>query len=382
MRQKNRSLLPALILITLGWQCVQKYNSPYVSPHTGYLVVEGFISGNGPTTYTLSRTIPLPGDSAIPMETGAKVEVEGSDNTIYPLTEQTGGVYGIDTLALNAATQYRLRISTAEGEQYLSAFAPFKPTPAIDSISWVYNSVSGVNIYANTHDPAANTRYYQWNYTETWEYTSAKQSEDIYEDTPNIVIPRPEAQQDYFCWITQSSTNILLGSSAKLAQDVIYQHPLNLIPAGTQRLSLLYSIIVRQYALTQSGYDFLSLMQQNTESLGSIFDAQPSQLVGNIQCLTNPNEPVIGYISAGTVQQQRIFISRQQIPYWYYAFICPMPNDTVPNLPDSFTRYFAESGLVPIEQISPGGSYSANLAGCVDCRLQGGSTRVPSFWPN
>lgn len=370
-------------MITLHWQCIQNYNSPYASPHTGYLVVEGYISGNGPTTYTLSHTIPLPGDSAIPLETGAKVQVEGSDNTVYPLKEQSSGVYGIDTLALNAATLYRLRISTAEGEQYLSAFAPFKPTPAIDSINWVYNSSSGVNIYANTHDPTGNTRYYQWNYTETWEYTSAAQSGYIYEDTPNIVVPRPQAQQDYYCWITQGSTNILLGSSAKLAQDVIYEQPLNFIPAGTQRLSLLYSMIVRQHALTQSGYNFLSLMQQNTESLGSIFDAQPSQLVGNIQCLTNPNEPVIGYISAGTEQQQRIFISRQELPYWYYAFTCPMADDTVPNNPDSFVRYFAGSGLVPIDQIgSAVGPYSANVAGCVDCRLQGGSTQEPSFWPN
>jgi hypothetical protein len=81
-----------------------------------------------------------------------------------------------------------------------------------------------------------------------------------------------------------------------------------------QQLSVLYSIFVRQYALTEDGYNFLSLMQSNTESLGTIFDPQPSQLKGNIQCLTNPNEPVVGYVSAGTVQQQRIFISRNQLP--------------------------------------------------------------------
>jgi hypothetical protein len=65
-----------------------------------------------------------------------------------------------------------------------------------------------------------------------------------------------------------------------LAQDVIYLQPLVLIPAGAQQLSVEYSIFVRQYALTKEGYDLLTMMQSNTESLGTIFDPQPSSLKG------------------------------------------------------------------------------------------------------
>src|SRR5271170_5995861 len=110
------SLFGACILLST---CVQNYVSPYKSPKTGYLVVEGYISGNSVTQYTLSRTIALPGDSAIPAESGAKVQVEGNDNSIYPLVEQAPGVYGSDTLALSTTAQYRLRISTSNGESYL-----------------------------------------------------------------------------------------------------------------------------------------------------------------------------------------------------------------------------------------------------------------------
>src|SRR6202012_4889724 len=77
-----------LIFLLLGaglFRCKQNYVSPYVSPHTGYLVVEGYISGNGPTQFTLSRTVPLPGSEGIPLETGAQVQVEGSDSSVYPL---------------------------------------------------------------------------------------------------------------------------------------------------------------------------------------------------------------------------------------------------------------------------------------------------------
>jgi len=367
-----------LVMSTLEWQCIDKYTSPYQSPATGYLVVEGYITGNGPTRFTLSRTIPLPGSSAIPMETGAKVQVEGSDNSVYPLAEQNAGVYIIDTLALNTATQYRLRISTTDGQVYLSGYTPYQPTPPIDSINWVYGS-SGVTIYANTHDPTRSKGYYQWTYTETWEYVSAYETQYIWDTATNSVIPRTESQIVSTCWQTDSSTSIILGSTAKLSQNLIFDQPIQTIAAGSVQLGVEYSIIVRQYALTDSAYNFLALMAQNTESLGTIFDPQPSELTGNIKCLTTPSQPVVGWVSAGTLQQQRIFITRSQVPGWSYNNSCPIPTRLVP--PDSTDFYFATFQWIPLDALTQG-HYPAAAAICVDCTLQGGITTKPSFWPN
>ena len=150
-------------------------------------------------------------------------------------------------------------------------------------------------IYANTHDPTGNTRYYQWKYNETWEYTGSEQSGYIWQG--DSLAPRPLSAQIYICYHTDSSGNILIAPSDKLAQDVIYEHPLVSIGANTQPLGIEYSILVSQYALTDSAYNYLTLMQSNTEQLGSIFDPLPSQLVGNIHCLSDPAEPVVGYIS-------------------------------------------------------------------------------------
>jgi hypothetical protein len=388
MRQTIKLLLFLSCVAVPQLRCIDKYNSPYTSPSTGYLVVEGYISGNSQTRYTLSRTIPLPGDSTIPMETGASVQVEGNDNSVYPLTEQSAGNYSTaDTLSLNPAAQYRLRITTAAGQQFLSSYVAYKPTPPIDSVSWIENS-NGVQIYVNTHDPANATRYYQWEYGETWAYESAEQSIVEYKSdtSPVAVISRPAADQIYRCWHLDSSSNILINSTAKLAQDVVYRQPLVLIPTGSQQISILYSIFVRQYALTQDGYNFLSLMKSNTESLGSIFDPAPSQLAGNIQCLTSPNEPVVGYVSAGSVQQQRIFISRYQLSDWYYSYVCPLP-DTVVQLGQAYLiRFFGDGGYIPVQgDYSMSGvllGWDGNLGGCIDCRLQGGTTQEPSWWPN
>jgi hypothetical protein len=370
-----------LLLCSCFCQCLQTYVSPYKSPPTGYLVVDGYISGNGPTQYTLSRTISLSSDTAIPPVTGAILQVEGADNSTYPLIEQGNGNYSVDTLPLIAGVKYRLRINIPGGETYLSDYVPYKPTPPIDSISWVYTS-SGVTIYANTHDPTNSTRYYQWTYDQTWEYHSSEASYFIYDPSSNTVIPRTSQQMVFYCWMNVPLTNIEIGTSAKLAQDVIYEYPLVYIPRGSQALSTEYSIIVRQYALSDSGYYFLSMMAANSQSLGSIFDAQPTQLTSNIHGLDNPTEQVIGFVQAGTMQQQRIFISNAQVPNWDYVVAgCPAPDTEIANDSAGLFSAYSNNGYIPL-YMKINGAWLSNVYTCVDCTDQGGSNQKPSFWPN
>ncbi|HEV2354385.1 MAG TPA: DUF4249 domain-containing protein [Puia sp.] len=388
MRRKSiqRSIFVAgVIFIAMLDACVQTYVSPYKSPPTGYLVVEGYISGNGTTSFTLSRTMPLGGDSAAPRVTGAALQVEGSDNSVYPLTEEGNGLYSTDSLPLTTAVKYRLRIATPDGDAYLSEYVPYRPTPPIDSVHWVQNS-NGVSIYVNTHDPANATRYYQWSYDQTYQYTAAEQSGFIYDTLMNSVVPRPDSLQIFNCWKDEPSTDIAIATSSRLQQDEIYAYRLVQIAPNTQPLSVLYSILVRQYALTDSAYEFLSLMQKNSESLGSIFDAQPTQVSGNIHSMKNPGEQVIGYVSAGTLQQQRIFISNNQLKNWEYFYECGDADTLVSPNPDSVHKYFATLGFIPTYQNfgprQPLFGWFANQAGCLDCRMMGGLTVRPTYWPN
>jgi hypothetical protein len=381
-------LLPLLAFAVLQARCRQKYVSPFVAAPAGYLIVEGYIAGNGPTQYTLSRTLALPGDSSVPAEEGARLQVEGDDNSVYPLIGQGKGVYAADTLPLKAATKYRLRINTSNGESYLSDFVPFKPTPAIDSISWTYDP-SGIEIYANTHDAANATRYYQWQYTETWEYSSAEWSffEYLPDTNPATIVLRDSANQIGRCWHSASSFSLFLGSSEQLVQDLIYQYPLQHIPANSQITSVLYSMLVTQYGLTEDAYKFLSIMEKNSGSLGSIFDAQPSQLKGNIHCVSNPGLQAIGFVSAGTFQQQRLFIASSQVPSTYF-YNCAVPDIIIALAQDSLKKYFGYNPDMPsytpiLKHFTMGfqDGWIANRSDCVDCRLQGGTNQKPSFWP-
>lgn len=378
-----------LVLLTAG--CKEKYESPVISPVTGYLVVEGVInSGQGTTTIILSRTTKLD-NRRIEYQQGAEVKVEGDDNSSYFLSETAPGRYSTTNLNLNNGRKYRLNIRTA-GKQYLSDFTAVKNNPPIDSLSWKREN-NGVQLYINTHDPLNNTHYYQWEYTETWEFHSFQKCELKYEifkkpmerDSSYRVVYRDSTTFSYnpgmfYCWQSELSSNILVGSSAKLSKDEIYL-PLTFIPPASWKLSVLYSINTRQYSLSKEGYEFLERMKKNTEATGSVFDAQPSELNGNIHCVSDPAEPVIGYINICPVQEKRIFIKNTQIPGWNYNSGCAQIE--IQNISDSIK--IQGLGLMPTYPAlkSPFGfiiSFYASAPDCVDCRFRGTNVK-PSFWP-
>src|SRR5579862_4618503 len=324
----GRDFLRLSALVVLLPACRQPYFPKVVAGNLGYLVVDGIIaSGQESTIITLSRTQNLTDTlTAFTGETGALVSILGQNGEVFPMADQGNGRYLALELNLNFSELYQLGITTTNGKAYLSEPFPVRQTPPIDSVSWTYDS-SLVHVFVNTHDPANNSRFYRWEYTETWQYQSTYFSQLIYQN--GTLRKRTDSEQIYNCWTTTNSTSILVGTSENLSRDLIYNQPLFvdslfvyyypvdhslILPAMSQKFVMEYSVLVSQYAITDSAYAYWQNLKMNTEELGSLFSPQPnSQLGGNIHCLTNPNEPVIGFISASTLQQNRIFINHYQL---------------------------------------------------------------------
>jgi hypothetical protein len=368
------------VIVMNVWSCVKPYNANIHAPATGYLVVEGNLNtAPTPTTITLSRSVALTDTASEVYENGAAVYVEGSDGFMDSATSGGNGTYNFGALPLNSTTTYRLEIKTSDLNDYLSEYVPVIPNPPIDSVNATFDA-TGAQLLVNTHNPNNNTRYYMWSYVETWEYHSAEESAYMYLN--DSIVYRPTSQDVYTCYRTQASTNLLIYSSAKLSQDVVSKFQLLAIPQGDQRLSVEYSLLVNQYALSDSAYDYLQLMQSNTESLGSIFDPLPSSLTGNIRCVTNPALQVVGYVNASGFQTARIFVARPE--YWTYEFQCPAPDTMLPF--DTFLVHNFGGGpaslFTPVSStLPPGLGWISNYTSCVDCTSQGGTTTKPSFWP-
>ncbi|HET9826096.1 MAG TPA: DUF4249 domain-containing protein [Chitinophagaceae bacterium] len=378
---KDFLCLVGLFVVANG--CKKLYNPHVDSPATGYLVVEGFINtGGGVSTITLNRTTKLRDTVKILYEHNADVSIESDNNESFPLPEVVNGAYTSGPLHLNAGARYRLRITTESGKQYLSDFSAVQHTPSIDSLDWEVEH-AGVRVYVNTHDDQSSTRYYRWTYSETWEFHSRflKTLSYIIDSVTNLgvgVTRLPNADTTiYKCWRTQASTDIILGSSEKLATDRIHL-PVRYIEPQSDELTVLYYIHVKQIALSHEAYLFYQNLKKNTEQLGTIFDPMPSEVPGNIHCTNDPDEVVIGYVESSEEQDRDIFIRNKDLPMtWISQMGCG--ETEVQNQPplDVF--------LIPtrVGKTGPGGSIASFYVSdpiCVDCTMRGTNVK-PAFWP-
>jgi hypothetical protein len=392
MIYKRTVILLAIVILT---GCKKPYNPSVINSPNNYLVVEGVINAAGITTIKLSRTVNLSGNSTVNPVTGAELNIEDNQNNSYPLSEVSPGSYSSDNLTLNNAFQYRLSIKTPGNQQYLSDLESVQLTPAIDSIGFIIQN-NGVQIYSNAHDPTNKTQYYKWDYDETWQFHALYDSFYVSNGKTDVVVRTP-AQMVYFCFANDTSSTVVIGSTARLTQSVIYQAPITQITSTSEKIELKYSINVRQYALSGDAFNFWTNLKKNTEQLGSIFDAQPSNLASNIHNVANASEPVIGYISVSTISSKRIFINNGQLPYaWaptypyncggnldsaWYCHPITCNNDVLQFLVPSYTNEYPIYAFYnPYYKggLSPAG-YVATERECVDCTIRG-TTKQPAFW--
>jgi len=329
--------------------CVDPFKIPNLPFDAGLLVVDGFInSGAGSTTtIKLSRSMALNDNGKVRSELKAKVMVEADDNSTYSLIDKGSGTYS-STLNINPALKYRLRIKTSTGGEYLSDFVEVKHTPPIDSVTYqIDKSQHGLGIYVNTHDSEKVARNYHWEFIETWEYHA---------DCNNTRL----AVQTFKCWRSENSGKILFSSTARLEVDTINHFPLTFIDANSIKLGVTYSILVKQYAVTEDGLSYLQQLKKSTEPQGSIFDPQPGKVTGNFHCLSDVNEPVLGYLFVNNGVEKRIFI--RTLPNWFFKI-----------------PFF----LACSDPLNPGFPIACGnppASACSDCRVGGGVIVRPDFW--
>jgi hypothetical protein len=377
-------LILAIVIIV---SCKKPYLPPVVNSTTSYLVVEGVINTADSTVIKLSHTVNIGNNVTANPLAGATVAVQNDQNAAYPLTERFEGTYVLTGVKLDNTHKYRLSIKTADNKQYLSDFVAVNVTPPIDSIGFTTGG-NKLQIYLNTHDPNNNTHYYRWDYTETWQFHAEYLSG--YVASNGKISVRTPPQLIYSCYGNDSSSTILLGSSAKLAQDVIYQSPITAVVSSSEKVESKYSILIHEYALTSDAYTFWTNLKKNTEQLGSIFDAQPSEISGNVHNVANAAEPVIGYISACAVQSKRIFITSDQLPYTWttiYPYECSIDSNfysrqganevqenllSVPPVQLILDPFYLTSSPTPT-------GYLGTASFCADCTLRGTIVK-PSFW--
>lgn len=373
------------IAILLAGSCIDPYNPPEIESSESYLIVDGLVDLSAENARVqLIHSQALDEQGAPLRESNAAVSITVNGDQVFVLSETAPGEYSAWDMTVNPGDQCELRIRTAGGDEYVSEMVTSRETPPIDSVTWTANPTQ-LDIEVNTHDPTGNTRYYRWKYEQTVMYRSIHPSSYIWDAEQHVVRGRNLNEKIYECWKTTSSTSIGVFSTKGLSEDVVSKFIVASFPSTAWELRTKYSILVKQFAIDEREFNFWTELRKNTESIGTIFDPQPSQIAGNIHAVNPSAQKVFGYFSVGSSTEKRKFISYEELPYKASEYDTGYPGcgfmvkDTL-----RLFQIMAGSNQLIIDGIYDGpflvGYWTAENR-CIDCRIAHGGTNVePDFW--
>ncbi len=72
------------------------------------------------------------------------------------------------------------------------------------------------------------------------------------------------------------------------------------------------SVQVQQLSITESYYDFLAVLFEQTAFIGGLFDPPPAPIRGNIRNVDDPNDYGLGYFNASDIDVAAIVIEKEE----------------------------------------------------------------------
>ncbi len=371
---KYIALITGVLIIS---SCITQF-VPETDENDTMLVVEGMITDQpGVYTVKLSKSLPLSSNGNTVVLTGCIVTISDDNGNWTSLYETQPGTYVTDGVFRGfVGRKYKLLINTNNPDlsykNYESLLMEMKPVPLIDSLFYekITTEVTTdgrplkqeCQVYLNTYDPDGICKYFRWDFSETWIFRIP------YEVTNRI------------CWITNNSNSIFIKNTSVLSEDRIEKWPVNYISAITDRLSKRYSLLVNQYSINEDEYNYWEKLQNVTENVGSLYDITPVSIPGNIYCIEDPSEQVLGYFSVSAKTSKRIFIEDRFAGLAYLYSQCP--SDTIFGMMAPEPEGLGVSYWLIIDNsydfFNPYKVYTT-IKGCADCTVRG-TTEEPSFW--
>jgi hypothetical protein len=361
------------IIILITGSCITQF-LPETDEDPELLVVEGIITDQPEAnTVKLSRSMPLGKLAVVKPLNGCTVSIRDDLGNLYMLTESEPGIYITDKMTFQGVVgrKYTLHVSTnnsmAHNYSYESMPMEMREVPPIDTL--YYEKVvikerdessgpqEGCQVYLNTHDSKGLCKYYRWDYSETWKFTL------------------PYYVPNQICWITNNSDVINIKNTSVLSEDRITRFPLKFISNETDRLNERYSILVNQYSVSEDEFTYWEKLRNISEEIGGLYDIIPSSIPGNLYCIEDPAEQVLGYFSVSAKTSERIYIDVNLRGAINLYRECPADtlsyNDPILGLDSSV--------WVIVDDPYNGFKIITYTKGCADCTVRG-TTIKPDFW--
>jgi len=380
-----RNLFYILITMLMITSCIKLYDPEILAEDEKKIVISGQVSaGDSIQKVNVSIGSPIEDPEFLPLD-GCQVEISDDRGHIFIMQGIGNGdfVTSIDPVFLIPGVPFKVSVITPDGDQIESDLDTLPKGPVLDTVYYIREDhegntpgqfSTGIQFYVDLRATETDSRYYRWEAIETWEYHSPRANEWWYDGLIHHEVP-PDSSL-WVCWTTKRVPAIFTLPTDNLKENRYEMFPLHFVSNKTSRLSVGYSLFVRQSALSREAFTYWEQLRINSDPQGGLYEKQPLAIRGNMHNLTHPEKEVLGYFSAATVSEKRIFITPIPDLPLDYPIICDRVSlrfGLREILPRDYPAYLEgnETNWVP----------SWLFSECVDCRLLGGVTIKPVFWP-
>ncbi|WP_395054457.1 DUF4249 domain-containing protein [Flavobacterium sp.] len=403
----KKSLLNTILIITLFSFLFFSCTDPYVLRTDNYeeaVVIEATITNELKNqeikvskTYKFEENGPTLIDDAV-------VTVTDSDGTVFEFEYDSGRYISISPFQAETGKQYKLLVITDNGRSYTSTnetLTTVNPIQDVVPTVTFKDGIRGVAMNVKSFDPTNTSKYYRYEYEETYKIIAPKwvPVKAIVTYTPptnpiGTIDLIPRTTEARVCFSSDKSNNLLLTSTNNLNEDRV-NFSVRFIKGSDYTIANRYSILVKQYVQNLASYTFYTTLKEISGSGSILSQNQPGFFSGNIKCVENNDEKVIGFFDVSSASSKRIFFNYNDVfpgealpKYPYKCEINPeTPQENVLKfcfLPFDFTC----QGYTVLSLLSSGTyvyysfydeSYEIYPTPCGDC-TSFSSNIIPSFW--
>jgi len=387
--------------------CVEPFDFETISFENA-LVVEATITNEFKNhEISLTRTFNFEEDVP-PGENNAIVVVTDDLLNTYTFEEATSGKYvSITEFSAEPNRIYELSITTQNGGTYSSRPTVLPQVTQVDDLIAIRETNSdgldGVTIYANSFDPTGNSRYYRYEFEETYliiaPFAISPEEVVVLSDIPpysieTSVTTQPRSREERSCFNTIVSNTIIQTQTTGLQEDRVSRFPIHFLQNNDPIIRDRYSINVKQYVQSLEAFTYYKVLNELSGSESLLSQNQPGFINGNIISNENPDEKVIGFFEITSVSSKRLFFNFNDIfpdvnrPFYFTECILDSPrlvseaDPTISPLIDliqSNSLRHVETNTDFFGNIIPDTPYRMVNRPCGDCTVYGSNIK-PDFW--
>lgn len=354
----NLFIYSSFFLLLICGGCIKELNFE-PGKQDDLLVIYGVFSDQpGKHLFRVTRTNAYERQADSNPVSGAKLYVLDSRAQQYPFVELEPGTYRFqDTLFRAVAGEsYQLDVVLPDGGHYRSDVEVMPAPVRMDS---VYPKVEVkektyeqfFQVFADVTIPTdPNGVYLRWEVNRVWRRTSI--------DFGTLFLDYFRFPSYPICYMTEDPepNSIRIFGSKRRDAFVLRQQPVVSIEAD-EKFYERNAFEVIQYRISTKAHEYWSNIDRVGNPAGTIFDAPPASVRGNIYNVDNPKERILGYFEVAAVDTAYTYCERSVFRY---------------SINDPCRRDFTNPAWTSTYGFAPECAYCTNI--------KGHSLKVPKFW--